>query len=962
MMREGKRRKEMRRKERSGIVLLVMLAVMASGCNNSLYDLAAKREAPFAGVVEMRRLEGGVGLSLRWESDAGADAYIVMRSEEGRSGYGEFEEVYWGKETEYNDLAIKKEVSYMYRLDKERGKRVFMGREIVLYDQSPKRPVAGVIKAEKLDAGQSVHLSWEGDSWSEVYIIMKTEVREGGIDFGNEAVTERIEVAGKTDYTDNGIDQAKSYAYKIHKKRGDEVVEGDEITVYGKTIEGPFSGEIVAESMNDGGSVYLSWEADEWAEAYIIVKKEVRTRSGIIFEESDERIRVRGKTSYLDSAIDAGKNYAYRLDKERREAEVKEGEKITYYERTRFDPFADKIAIESVNDGMALTLSWRKDKGADTYIVMRSEEGASGYSLFEEVYSGGQLSYVDRMIKRDVSYMYRLDKAWAGEVYYGEEITAIGRSIAEPKRGEIKVERRNDGYRAYLSWEGDEWTEEYEVERSEERGGEIDFGNAEVTERSGWIRGTSYTDSGLDPWKRYGYRLNKKRGGVELTGITTILEQGRPDPEPGEINAESINGGWSVLLSWEVDEWAEEYVIMRMEVREGGDIYPELFAELERVSGKTRYIDNGIDPEKSYAYRLDKERSGSGCKRGEKITMYERTRPDPSPGKISTQVIKNGKGAILTWEEDRGADEYRIERSLNDESNVFFSPRVNGVDGFSLQSKTMAYDEDLEDDRSYLYRLGTKRSGDTEWTYGEISIFSYTRPMPFGEAPKADGFGRNGVMLEWTADEGADQYVIMRRKDPVYPSSDRIENVAYKVVGRINPPVTHYLDTEEITDGGLYEYRLRKMRNETAKDWLDMTTRMVAISVEKDEYEPNDYEEEATVLDMDRERANMYMYQYNDGVIIKDEDWYKVYIPSGQTAHVRVIYQNGNANDGYLVLHEKGKPAKYIIHNDPFLIKNTASFRQDVAFSIRPNPGRFIDGSKGSLISYSIEWVESSDN
>jgi hypothetical protein len=1244
------------------LLAAMLFAALFCSCNNSLFDLAIQREEPFADsvtvdVVVEEHTNDGMVLSLRWKKDIGADTYIVMRSEEGLSGYGDFIEVYWGTETGFIDRSIKKDTSYMYRLDKERGSKLFAGKDIVLFDQSLEYPLPGMINAEKMNEGYSISLSWEADEWTEQYVIMKKEINsESGIDFINTDVLKTISgktnyidndinpwkryayrldkkrgdelivgetitivdqfqsdplpgmisierlnegksvsllweadewaeqyvimkievsnasniefndadvletISGKTYYIDNDVDPWKRYAYRLDKKRGDELIVGESITmldqyyadplhgmlfaksmndgrsvslswetdawteqyvimkkevtsesgiefviadvlvsisgmthyidndidpwkryayrldkkrgdaiIIGETItmldqfyDDPLPGIVFAKNMNEGQSVSLSWNADKWADEYVIMKQEITSGSGIIFSDADVLEIITGKTTYIDNDVDPWKRYAYRLDKKRGE-EIIVGEDITILEQFYDDPLWGTINLKSFNDGKSVSLSWEADSWTEQYIILKQEvtsgngivftdadvlemitgkttyidndvdpwkryayrldkkrgseiiagesiamleqfypdpkpgtinlksfnEGESASLLWEadlwteqyivlkqEVTSGngiifsdadvlttilGKTTYIDNDVDPWKRYAYRLDKKRGNEIIVGESITMLEQFYPNPKPGTINLKSFNEGESVSLSWEADSWTEQYIILKQEVTSGSgIMFTDADVLEM---ITGkTTYIDNDVDPWKRYAYRLDKKRGDELIVGESiTMLEQFYPDPKPGTIIARSFNEGKSVSLSWEADVWADEYVIMKTEVKDESDI---VFTDvLETISGKTTYIDNEIDTQKNYAYRLDKKHEGEPVLEGESVTIFKKTRPDLFPGRIHTNSWLNGKAAYLTWEADAGADEYRIMRALNDENNegsLEFIQR-NGETGFSFQGLTSAVDNGLSDDKSYLYRLDKRRTGDAEWCIGIVSVFSRTRAMPYGEAPLADGFRSDGfIELTWSADEGADKYVLMRRKDDSLFNT--IDDVEFQSIWEGTD--TAYLDDSvRSSQVGLFEYRLRKIRNNEEYDWPYMTTRAVAAGVEEDQYEPNDTNQTATLIDGLCEGANLYLYGYSDDEVIADTDWYQVLIPARQTAYIRVIYKKGTAHDGYFELHQFGQSAEAVTHGTSFLIRNTGAAQELITFSIQPKHDMFLmDGAKGGMVDYSIEWVSSSNN
>ncbi|HKM21406.1 MAG TPA: hypothetical protein VJZ01_05130 [Lachnospiraceae bacterium] len=753
---------------RKNLKILFIIALLLSGlfsCDNSLFNETIKRDEPFQDVVNVESINDGLALSIRWKSDNGADGYRLMRSVEVQNGYSEFTQIYYGTKTGYTDLTIEQDKSYMFRLDKERGNKIFEGKDVTVYLAARDIPVPGVITVESMNEGKTAYLAWDADDWTELYVVNKTEVTSLGIDFNDETITKAYEIYSKTNYVDNDIDTGRSYAYRLDKWREDKVVEGTEIVIFEKSRSLPFPGAITAKRLSDGTAAYLTWYDDPGADSYRVMR--------------------------------------------------------------------------AMNDGSEVKFTPR-------------EEGNDGY------YSQGPTAALDNAIEDDNSYLYRLDKERDGTWYLGKEVTVVSAAKAIPAPGVVTVRSMNEGQTAYLVWDPDEWTERFIIKKTEVTSSGIDFANVTITETF-------------------------------------------------------------------------------------------------EFSGRTNYVDNDIDTGRSYAYRLDKWR-GERVVEGTEIVIFEKSRSLPFPGVITAKSLNGGKAAYLTWQADPGADAYRVMRALNDGPDVIFTLREEGNDGYNLQGDTAAIDSALEDDKSYLYRLDKERDG--TWYFGsDVTVFSRTRPMPFGEAPVANGFRSDGkISLQWTFDEGADTYVLMRRYDdplindfdewePVYEGSD--ENYLDESVNHVQ--------------SGRYEYRLDKRRNGDIYPWTNLTTLAVACSTDEDAHEPNNKKEQATIIETYR-IANIYCFGYSDNRIIEDGDWFKVSIPAGKTANISVTYGN-QIDDNYLMLYRLGQTPTTITHNVAFKVKNDGLTQQFVPFSIVPDQSRFLtNGSGGTVISYTITWVSITDD
>jgi hypothetical protein len=503
-----------------------------------------------------------------------------------------------------------------------------------------------------------------------------------------------------------------------------------------------------------------------------------------------------------------------------------------------------------------------------------------------------------------------------------------------------------------LRWEKDKGADRYIVMRSVY--GEGGPGVFEVVYQG---EDQEYVDNDIATAVMYGYRLDKTKGKKTYEGNEYKYYM-RPKPGSGVITAQSINEGRSVYLSWEADASADKYVVMKVEAGNDGVDFEDRY-KLERIEleGVNAYVDNAVAAEKSYAYRLDKI-CGKQIFVGTEVTFFWKTRADPFPGVIKAQNLNNGKAAYLTWEEDFGADQYRVMQAINDGNPIVFTMRVNGMDGYVEQGKTSALDGNLSDDRSYVYRLDKLRDG--VWIVGlAITKFDQMRPLPAGVRPDVKSFRSDGyILISWPYDDGADQYRLMRSRDNPPTESYMTYTQVYAGIG------TQFLDTTPILDGR-YIYKLYKIRNGIEYHWDDMTALGVAVRTEQDDHEPNNNERQATVLEGSL-NANIYCYCYTPPeLVLEDTDWYQVNLQPGKMANITVTYKNP-ADSGLWRVDVPPFPEETIIHDVKFKVKNQDAYQRYVAFAVRPDRALFsmkgVGGIGGTIIGYTIKLESITDN
>jgi hypothetical protein len=584
---------------------------------------------------------------------------------------------------------------------------------------------------------------------------------------------------------------------------------------------------------------------------------------------------------------------------------------------------------------------------------MRAVYDENGLGSFGLIHTGEGTNHIDRDVEVGTSYGYRLDKTRGVKTFTGKDVALSGRTREPPLAGEIAVERGAGDQEVTLTWLPDGGADSYIVTKSTKTGeglGEfVDIYQGNLT---------VVVDRDVKGAAGYGYRLDKTRDGERISGEAVTVFNPEA-PEPGGISAERIYDGTSIVLRWEADNRAEGYIIKRITVGAYGIDFTAAGAHTvaeTATNSVTTYIDNNLSTEESYAYRLDKKR-GAAVIEGTGIALSAETRPAIFRGSIQARSLDGGRMAHLSWERDPGADQYRIMRLTDDGSGVEFLERTS-ENGLTVVGETSAIDSGLRDDRGYFYRLDKKRrnEGADGWVLGEVTVFSQTRPPPFADAPAADGFrDDNGIYLSWRYDEGADEYIVTRKKDgPLGFESVGVE--VYRGTGQ------HYLDANIDSDKGRYTYRLDKSRNGVRVEGL--SAYVVAAQMMEESREPNDDTSHAVVLE-DIDAGNLYYFVFSDERIIEDMDWYKINIPPHKRAKVAVHYNNflgaGQGGSGvYFNLLSPPNSLAQISQDTPFYITNNGMFQDYIYFRLSPIPLAFVDPGTpgGDIVGYTVEILE----
>lgn len=113
-------------KKLSYFLLIIEILTLSSCMNNSFEELLFRnKEDPFfdVPVVDFLTLENTV--YINWKEDDACDSFFLMRSRDKLNP--DFSCIYSGREISFTDRDLDTEGRYLYRLDKKRGDKIFIG-------------------------------------------------------------------------------------------------------------------------------------------------------------------------------------------------------------------------------------------------------------------------------------------------------------------------------------------------------------------------------------------------------------------------------------------------------------------------------------------------------------------------------------------------------------------------------------------------------------------------------------------------------------------------------------------------------------------------------------------------------------------------------------------------------------------------------------------------------------------
>lgn len=230
---------------------------------------------------------------------------------------------------------------------------------------------------------------------------------------------------------------------------------------------------------------------------------------------------------------------------------------------------------------------------------------------------------------------------------------------------------------------------------------------------------------------------------------------------------------------------------------------------------------------------------------------------------------------------------------------------------------------------------------------------------PFFEAPRAQSFVKDfTIVLDWSSDEAADEYLLYRSRDDIYPD--------YQIVYRGNALGYHDRFTVD-HEGEKYLYRLAKRRGSRIFKNLEERGK-AALGVVSgdlvDAFEPNDIFGKATALGYEKLYVNGYFFLSNtaDNVGFYDEDWYRVEIRPKWKA--QIILEDLEAPPYSTIQHFKIIKYQFgtetIATDSNFEIANPGNetilyyFRVSPDVDVYRNEAGMLSGGFGKFVRYTI--------
>lgn len=243
----------------------------------------------------------------------------------------------------------------------------------------------------EIDASGNVLLKWQGDSPDFCYELQKAQNGNGSFS----VLTTISNQTGALSYQDCNVSLGKTYYYKVVKIANGQIVEESAICPVKITLAKPVN---VKTKITKDSKVQLTWDKVPKATGYEVYRSTYATKKF-------KKIGSVKKNEFTDATAQNGKVYYYKVSavkKKQKSVTSKQSEVKTVYMKP------DAPAVSGSYIKKKIKLMWEKVEGAGTYYIYKKNSKGK----FEKIGETNKLYYMDKKVKKDKSYSYRVVAAY----------------------------------------------------------------------------------------------------------------------------------------------------------------------------------------------------------------------------------------------------------------------------------------------------------------------------------------------------------------------------------------------------------------------------------------------------------------------------------------------------------------------------------------------------------------------
>ena len=228
---------------------------------------------------------------------------------------------------------------------------------------------------------------------------------------------------------------------------------------------------------------------------------------------------------------------------------------------------------------------------------------------------------------------------------------------------------------------------------------------------------------------------------------------------------------------------------------------------------------------------------------------------------------------------------------------------------------------------------------------GLLNEMIRTNEDPVVISPRVSSFEEeNRITVEWSEDQGADEYALYRALDAATP----VWNLVYRGGSLVYQEVA-------VPNRERRLYRLGKIRGTKLFGPSDAVLG-VGGDIRRDMHEPNETRDQATLLSYDLS-SNLWFFSSYDGQESFDIDWYRVSVPPRRQANIVVTDKVNSDRDNYMSRYRDGAIVRDVVSGFAFAMANHGYAESEIFFRITPNAQTFYNQlglAGGNIITYDI--------
>jgi fibronectin type 3 domain-containing protein len=377
-------------------------------------------------------------------------------------------------------------------------------------------------------------------------------------------------------------------------------------------------------------SVHISWDAVYGATLYRIY------RVADSADASYSRVADTATLSWTDTGLTAGGIYYYRISAISG-GNMESGQSAAVLATM---PTGD-IWVNAVTDS-TVNLAWNTVSSADSYNVYR---GDSENGTYIKINSNIIIAptFTDIGLEMYTAYYYKISAISNG---IENELSDAFLVKLLPAPGNVRITSITDTS-ITLAWNAVNEANGYSIYRSVNNNGAYSKVN------SGIIMGTTFTDTGLDGFTAYYYRVSAISDSIECVrsntvSITTLLSA------PANLRLSTVTDV-SVSLEWNTLSGASGYNIYRSDSEYG--VYIKVN---ELLISAISYTNTNLSPNTNYYYKVSAI-SSDGVEGVQSVAVHAATLRS-APGNVRVTFVTHNSTS-LAWNAVNGVSGYNIYRS-----------------------------------------------------------------------------------------------------------------------------------------------------------------------------------------------------------------------------------------------------------------------------------------------------------